>query len=94
MIRPLSDDDYAKTIHFWASMVGYSMTRDEYQTSLSALMRQPPERHQVALCEDEIVGTLICIADNHAGWVRQLVVAPEYQDQGLEHALHEACVIS
>ncbi len=90
-IRPMRLNDYEAAFGFWARICGLRMSEARFSAGLAVLIEQQARMSFVAESGGEIVGTVLCGADENAGYVNQMIVAPEFGGQGIEHALFEAC---
>ncbi|MEZ6044643.1 MAG: GNAT family N-acetyltransferase [Planctomycetaceae bacterium] len=86
-IRPLSIDDYDSITALWQKSEGVALSSADSREAISLYLERNPGLSQVAICADQIVGTLLCGHDGRRGYLHHLAVEESYRSQGIATAL-------
>jgi ribosomal protein S18 acetylase RimI-like enzyme len=87
-IRPYRADDLQDVIELWRSC---ELVRpwNGPQKDIERKLRVNPEWFLVALCDHQLIGTVMVGYEGHRGWINYLAVAANFRHQGIGARLME-----
>ena len=86
-IRPYTDEDQDSVIDLWERVFPGAPPHNNPARDHRTQREVPPELFLVAICEGEIVGTVMANCDGAQGWVYYLGVDPDCRRQGIGTSL-------
>ena len=92
-IRPMTIDDYDDVHALWMTIHGFAIRSvDDSREGVVKFIERNPGLSVVAVCEDEIVGTILCGQDGRRGCFYHVCVREDKRRQGIGKAMAIACM--
>lgn len=89
--RSFEISDYERAGALWNEMEGVEICEGDGRDEIAAYLARNPGLSQVAECEGEIVGAVLCGHDGRRGFVYHLAVAPAFRGRGVGKLMLEEC---
>jgi N-acetylglutamate synthase len=87
VIRPFELADYAGARQFWSTIEGLGLNESDTQEAIESFLTRNPQLSAIAMCNEIIIGTVLCGHNGRAGSMHHLAVATEHRGQGIGYAL-------
>jgi ribosomal protein S18 acetylase RimI-like enzyme len=92
-IREMTIEDYDQVRGVWMGIHGFRIRSiDDSREGVERFLRRNPTTSMVAVCEDRIVGAILCGHDGRRGCLYHVCVQEEYRQHGIGRALAESCM--
>lgn len=82
-IRPFLASDIAHATALWQRTQGVGLSEADAPDRLIRFLNRNPDLSQVALCDGELIGTVLCGHDGRRGLIHHLVVDSARQRAGI-----------
>lgn len=83
-IRTMTIEDYDKVRELWMSIKGFAIRSiDDSREGIEAFLKRNPATSVVALCEDKIVGSILCGHDGRQGYLYHVCVDEQHRNRGI-----------
>ncbi len=92
-IREMTIEDYDKVYGLWMGIHGFAIrSMDDSREGVERFLRRNPTTSMVALCEDEVVGAILCGHDGRRGCLYHVCVREDCRKHGIGKAMAAACM--
>lgn len=92
-IRNMTIEDYEAVYELWQSIHGFGVRSiDDSKEGIDRFLRRNPTTSVVAVCEDEIVGAILCGHDGRRGCFYHVCVREDYRKHGIGKAMAITCM--
>ena len=83
-IRPMTIEDYEEVYALWTHIRGFGIRSiDDSREDIARFLERNPNTSAVAVCDDKIVGNILCGHDGRQGSFYHVCVAKEYRRRGI-----------
>lgn len=84
MIRAMQIEDYDGVYELWMKIKGFAIRSiDDSKAGVEKFLKRNPGCSVVAVCDDKIVGAILCGHDGRRGCLYHVCVDPEYRLRGI-----------
>ncbi len=84
MIRVMREEDYEEVYRLWKRIEGFGMKKvDDSKEYVTRFLRRNPTTSMVAVCEGEIVGSILCGHDGRVASFYHVCVDKNYRRRGI-----------
>lgn len=90
--RNMTIGDYDELIKLFENTPGISLRDADSYNSTKIYLERNPDLSFVAICNNKIIGCLMCGHDGRRGYLQHLLVIPEFRNQGIGKQLVEMCL--
>lgn len=80
--RPFQTDDADQIVALWQVCGLIRPWNDPYK-DIQRKLDEDPSLFRVAVCDTQVIGSVMAGFDGHRGWIYYLAVLPQYQSRGL-----------
>jgi N-acetylglutamate synthase len=87
VIRPFELADYAGARQFWSTIEGLGLNESDTSEAIEIFLTRNPAFSAIAMCDQVIIGAVLCGHNGRAGSLHHLAVATNHRGQGIGHAL-------
>lgn len=87
VIRPFEFADYEGAHEFWLSIKGLGLNESDTPEAIEIFLTRNPGFSAIALCDQIIIGTVLCGHNGRAGSLHHLAVAPDHRCKGIGRVL-------
>ncbi len=81
-LRPFQADDTDQIVALWQACGLTRPWNDPYK-DIRRKLDEDPSLFRVAVCDTQVIGSVMAGFDGHRGWIYYLAVLPQYQSRGL-----------
>lgn len=85
-IRPFQPLDESKVIALW-HQCGLVVSQNDPKSDIDTKLQFQPDLMLVGTIQNDLVASVMIGYEGHRGWINYLAVAPEFQKQGIGHAM-------
>ena len=83
-IRTMTIEDYQGVYDLWMSIAGFAIRSiDDSREGVESFLKRNPTSSVVAICDDKIVGSILCGHDGRRGCLYHVCVHEEYRMNGI-----------
>ncbi len=93
VIVAMTSEHLDDVIALWERTDGLLLSDADRPENLDRYLSRNPGLSHIAICEDRIIGAVLCGHDGRRGYLYHLAVAPEHRTQGIGRALVNACLV-
>ena len=87
-VRVMQMEDYSQVHDLWMRISGFAIRSiDDSQEGVGRFLKRNPTTSVVAVCDDRIVGAILCGHDGRRGCLYHVCVDPEYRRRGIGKAM-------
>lgn len=87
-IRVMQLDDYEEVHNLWMQISGFAIRSvDDSKEGVARFLKRNPTTSVVAVCDDKIVGSILCGHDGRRGCLYHVCVDPQYRRRGIGKAM-------
>ena len=92
-IRPMTIEDYEEVYALWTHIRGFGIRSiDDSKEDIARFLERNPNTSAVAVCDDKIVGNILCGHDGRQGSFYHVCVAKEYRRRGIATRMAVFCM--
>ena len=92
-IRPMTIEDYEEVYALWTHIRGFGIRSiDDSKEDIARFLERNPNTSAVAICDDKIVGNILCGHDGRQGSFYHVCVAKEYRRRGIATRMAVFCM--
>ena len=92
-IRPMTIEDYEEVYALWTHIRGFGIRSiDDSREDIARFLDRNPNTSAVAVCDDKIVGNILCGHDGRQGSFYHVCVAKEYRRRGIATRMAVFCM--
>ena len=92
-IRPMTIEDYEEVYALWTHIRGFGIRSiDDSREDIARFLERNPNTSAVAVCDDKIVGNILCGHDGRQGSFYHVCVAKEYRRRGIATRMAVFCM--
>ena len=92
-IRPMTIEDYEEVYALWTHIRGFGIRSiDDSKEDIARFLERNPNTSAVAICDDRIVGNILCGHDGRQGSFYHVCVAKEYRRRGIATRMAVFCM--
>ena len=92
-IRPMAIEDYEEVYALWTHIRGFGIRSiDDSKEDIARFLERNPNTSAVAICDDKIVGNILCGHDGRQGSFYHVCVAKEYRRRGIATRMAVFCM--
>ena len=92
-IRVMTMEDYEKVYELWMSISGVGIRSiDDSKEGVERFIKRNPTTSMVAVCNEEVVGAILCGHDGRRGSLYHVCVKECYRKHGIGQQLVETCL--
>ena len=92
-IRPMTIEDYEEVYALWTHIRGFGIRSiDDSKEDIARFLDRNPNTSAVAVCDDRIVGNILCGHDGRQGSFYHVCVAKEYRRRGIATKMAVFCM--
>ena len=92
-IRPMTIEDYEEVYALWTHIRGFGIRSiDDSREDIARFLERNPNTSAVAICDDKIVGNILCGHDGRQGSFYHVCVAKEYRRRGIATRMAVFCM--
>ena len=92
-IRPMTIEDYEEVYALWTHIRGFGIRSiDDSREDIARFLERNPNTSAVAVCDDKIVGNILCGHDGRQGSFYHVCVAKEYRRRGIATKMAVFCM--
>ena len=92
-IRPMTIEDYEEVYALWTHIQGFGIRSiDDSKEDIARFLERNPNTSAVAVCDDKIVGNILCGHDGRQGSFNHVCVAKEYRRRGIATRMAVFCM--
>ena len=81
--RIMTMDDYAQAYDLWILCGNGLNNKDDSREGIGKYLKRNPTTSFVAVCEEKVVGVILCGHDGRRGIIQHACVSPEYRRFGI-----------
>ncbi len=94
IIKNFTIEDYDAALKLWENDNNIGLSSADNKGSIENFLKRNPDLSKMAVCNDSIVGTLLCGHDGRRGYIYHLFVDKNIRRQGIGSKLVKACLNS
>ena len=92
-IRPMTIEDYEEVYALWTHIRGFGIRSiDDSKEDIARFLERNPNTSAVAVCDDKIVGNILCGHDGRQGSFYHVCVAKDYRRRGIATKMAVFCM--
>ena len=92
-IRPMTIEDYEEVYALWTHIRGFGIRSiDDSKEDIARFLERNPNTSAVAICDDRIVGNILCGHDGRQGSFYHVCVAKDYRRRGIATKMAVFCM--
>lgn len=92
-IREMTIEDYDEVYELWMGIKGFAIRSiDDSREGVERFLKRNPTTSVVAICEDKIIGAILCGQDGRRGCLYHVCVNENYRQRGIGRAMAAACM--
>ena len=92
-IRPMTIGDYEEVYALWTHIRGFGIRSiDDSREDIARFLERNPNTSAVAVCDDRIVGNILCGHDGRQGSFYHVCVAKNYRRHGIATKMAVFCM--
>lgn len=92
-IRPMTIEDYEEVYTLWTHIQGFGIRSiDDSKEDIVRFLERNPNTSAVAICDDKIVGNILCGHDGRQGSFYHVCVAKDYRRHGIATTMAVFCM--
>ena len=92
-IRPMTIEDYEEVYALWTHIRGFGIRSiDDSKEDIARFLERNPNTSAVAICDDRIVGNILCGHDGRQGSFYHVCVAKNYRRRGIATKMAVFCM--
>ena len=92
-IRPMTIEDYEEVYALWTHIRGFGIRSiDDSKEDIARFLERNPNTSAVAVCDDKIVGNILCGHDGRQGSFYHVCVAKAYRHRGIATRMAVFCM--
>ena len=92
-IRPMTIEDYEEVYALWTHIRGFGIRSiDDSREDIARFLERNPNTSAVAICDDRIVGNILCGHDGRQGSFYHVCVAKNYRRRGIATKMAVFCM--
>jgi ribosomal protein S18 acetylase RimI-like enzyme len=92
-IREMTMEDYDQVYGVWMGIHGFGIRSiDDSREGVARFLRRNPTTSMVAVCNEQIVGAILCGHDGRRGCLYHVCVHEDYRKHGIGKAMTAACM--
>ena len=82
-IREMIIEDYPQAYELWRSIEGMKLETADSKDGVEKYLLRNPGMSYVAICNDRVIGTILCGEDGRRGYMQHLCVKKEFRGRGI-----------
>ena len=92
-IRPMTIEDYEEVYALWTHIRGFGIRSiDDSKEDIARFLERNTNTSAVAICDDRIVGNILCGHDGRQGSFYHVCVAKDYRRRGIATKMAVFCM--
>ena len=92
-IRPMTIEDYEEVYALWTHIQGFGIRSiDDSKKDIVRFLERNPNTSAVAICDNKIVGNILCGHDGRQGSFYHVCVAKNYRRRGIATKMAVFCM--
>lgn len=92
-VRPMTIEDYDMVYNLWSSINGFAIRSiDDSKEGVEVFLKRNPTTSVVAVCDDKVVGAILCGHDGRRGCFYHVCVHKNYRRHGIGKAMVVYCM--
>lgn len=92
-IRQMHIEDYDEVLELWMSIQGFGIRSiDDSREGVERFLKRNPGTSVVAVCDNRIVGSILCGHDGRRGCLYHVCVQEQYRKHGIGKAMAVYCM--
>ena len=92
-IRPMTIEDYEEVYALWTHIQGFGIRSiDDSKEDIVRFLERNPNTSAVAICDNKIVGNILCGHDGRQGSFYHVCVAKNYRRHGIATKMAVSCM--
>lgn len=92
-IRLMTIEDYDSVHALWMSIKGFAIRSvDDSKEGVERFLKRNPATSVVAVCDDKVVGAILCGHDGRRGCLYHVCVHPDYRLRGIGRSMVTFCM--
>lgn len=92
-IRPMLIEDYEDVYSLWTHIQGFGIRSiDDSKEDIARFLERNPNTSAVAICDNRIVGNILCGHDGRQGSFYHVCVAKDYRRNGIATRMAVFCM--
>ena len=92
-IRPMTIEDYEEVYALWTHIQGFGIRSiDDSKEDIVRFLERNPNTSAVAICDNKIVGNILCGHDGRQGSFYHVCVAKNYRRHGIATKMAVFCM--
>ena len=92
-IRPMTIEDYEEVYALWTHIRGFGIRSiDDSREDIARFLERNPNTSAVAICDNRIVGNILCGHDGRQGSFYHVCVAKNYRRRGIATKMAVFCM--
>lgn len=92
-VRVMQPEDYDCVYQLWMGIHGFGIRSiDDSKEGVERFLKRNPTTSMVAICDDTIVGAILCGHDGRRGCFYHVCVAETYRKRGIGKSMAVACM--
>ena len=92
-VRVMQPEDYDGVYQLWMGIHGFGIRSiDDSKEGVERFLKRNPTTSMVAICDDTIVGAILCGHDGRRGCFYHVCVHKEYRKHGIGKAMAVFCM--
>lgn len=92
-IRPMTIEDYEEVYALWTHIQGFGIRSiDDSKEDIVRFLERNPNTSAVAICDNKIVGNILCGHDGRQGSFYHVCVAKDYRRHGIATKMAVSCM--
>ena len=90
--RPMTIDDYEQAYDLWIRCQNGLNDKDDSREGIDIYLKRNPKTSFVALCDNKVVGVILCGHDGRRGIIHHTAVSPDHRRYGIGSGLVEHAI--
>jgi ribosomal protein S18 acetylase RimI-like enzyme len=87
--RLMTTDDYQQAYDLWIECGNGLNNKDDSKEGIEKYLKRNPNTSFVAVCEQKVVGVILCGHDGRRGIIQHACVSPDHRREGIGQKLVE-----
>lgn len=84
--------DYDEVLHLWENTTGIGIGASDSKERMNQFLEKNKESSFVAICNNSIIGTVLCGSDGRRGYLYHVFVKSEFRKKGIATNMINRCL--